>query len=55
MCGTLTIFGDNAYVSTDKVVSPFKYPTPDGGEDDYNYYHSQLRINIKCAFGILVH
>ena len=23
-------------------------------QDSYNYYHSNLRIKIECAFGILV-
>ena len=23
-------------------------------KDDFNYYHSRTRINIECAFGILV-
>jgi hypothetical protein len=26
-----------------------------GSEDAYNYFHSSLRINIECAFGMLVH
>ena len=26
-----------------------------GIKDSFNFYHSQLRINIECAFGILVH
>jgi len=24
-----------------------------GDKDNFNFYHSQLRINIECAFGIL--
>ena len=24
-----------------------------GPRDSYNYYHSQVRINIECAFGVL--
>lgn len=23
-------------------------------EDAYNFYHPQLRINVECAFGMLV-
>ena len=23
-------------------------------EDNYNFYHSQLRIRVECAFGMLV-
>jgi hypothetical protein len=26
-----------------------------GSEDAYNFFHSSLRINIECAFGMLVH
>ena len=26
-----------------------------GCKDDYNFYHSQLRIRVECAFGMLVH
>jgi hypothetical protein len=32
------------------------YPAISGGtKDSYNFYHSQLRIRIECAFGILTH
>ena len=24
-------------------------------QDNYNFYHSQLRITVECAFGMLVH
>jgi hypothetical protein len=31
------------------------YPNTSGGsKDNYNFYHSQLRIWIECAFGMLV-
>ena len=31
------------------------YPNTSGGsKDNYNFYHSQLRIRIECAFGMLV-
>ena len=46
------IFGDNAYVNTPYLATPFKSPTPE--EDHYNFYHSQVRINIECAFGMLI-
>ena len=49
----LTIYGDNAYVNTPVMTSPFKAVTS-GIRDAYNFYHSQLRINIECAFGMLV-
>jgi hypothetical protein len=54
----LCLFGDNAYVNRLFMATPY----PNLGEhtenredkDAYNFYHSQLRINIECAFGILV-
>jgi hypothetical protein len=50
----LVIFGDNAYVSTEYMVTPYKNVRA-GPRDDYNFFHSQLRINIERAFGMLVH
>ena len=47
------IFGDNAYINTQFMVTPYKSPTE--LQDNYNFYHSQLRINVECAFGMLVH
>ena len=49
----LTIYGDNAYVNTPKMTTPFK-AVSFGIKDAYNFYHSHLRINIECAFGMLV-
>ena len=51
----LCLFGDNAYVNTAYMATPFKAVTSQGKEDNYNFFHSQLRINIECAFGKLVH
>lgn len=50
----LVLFGDNAYVNTPYMVCPFKSVSR-GPRDDFNFYHSQTRINIECAFGVLVH
>jgi hypothetical protein len=50
----LVIYGDNAYVNTTKVVSPFKQVSS-GPKDAFNFYQSQLRITIEGAFGMLVH
>ena len=47
------IFGDNAYVNTSYMATPFK-SVRSGTKDAYNFYHSQVRINIECAFGMLV-
>jgi hypothetical protein len=50
----LCIFGDNAYLNTAYMATP--YPAVSGGtKDSYNFYHSQLRIRIECTFGMLTH
>jgi hypothetical protein len=49
----LVIFGDNAYVSNNFMVTPYKSVRA-GPKDDFNFFHSQLQINIECAFGMLV-
>jgi hypothetical protein len=49
----LVLFGDNAYLNSHLMATPF--PNTNGGpKDNYNFNHSQLRIRIKCAFGMLV-
>lgn len=49
----LVLFGDNAYLNSKYMVT--LYPNvSSGGKDDYNFYHSQLRIRVECAFGMLV-
>jgi hypothetical protein len=50
----LLLYGDNAYVNTHYLISPFKQVSA-GPKDAYNFYHSQLRITIEGAFGMLVH
>jgi DDE superfamily endonuclease len=50
----LCLFGDNAYVNTSYMVTPFK-AVSEGAEDAFNFYQSQLRICIECAFGMLCH
>jgi hypothetical protein len=50
----LCIFGNNAYLNTPYMLTP--YAAVSGGtKDAYNFYHSQLRIRIKCTFGMLTH
>jgi hypothetical protein len=49
----LVIFGDNACVSNGFMVTPYKNVRA-GPKDDFNFFHSQLRINIERAFGMLV-
>ena len=47
----LCIFGDNAYLNTPYMATPYAAVSR-GTKDAYNLYHSQLRIRIKCAFGM---
>jgi len=47
------LFGDNAHVNSAFVATPFK-GIRSGPKDDCNFYHSQARINIECAFGMCV-
>jgi hypothetical protein len=50
----LCLFGDNAYLNSPFLATP--YPNVSGGyKDAYNFFHSQLRIRVECAFGMLVH
>jgi len=50
----LCLFGDNAYLNASYMATP--YAAVSGGErDNYNFYFSQLRIRIECAFGMFVH
>ena len=47
----LTLFGDNAYLNTNYMASP--YPNANGTRDAYNFYQSQVRIRVECCFGML--
>jgi hypothetical protein len=49
----LCLFGDNAYINSPFMATPYS-GVSGGYKDSYNFYHSQLRINIECAFGWLV-
>ena len=50
--------GDGAYPLSEHMLTPCKRPElltdVDGSKDNYNFYLSQLRINIECCFGMLV-
>ena len=51
------LFGDNAYLNTSYMATP--YTNVAGNQqhmtkDDYNFFHSQLRIRVECCFGMLV-
>jgi DDE superfamily endonuclease len=48
------IIGDNAYVCSEKLLTPFSGENRnDPSKDTFNYYVSQLRIRIEMAFGLL--
>jgi DDE superfamily endonuclease len=49
----LNLFGDNAYLNTCFMATPFPNVSK-GPKDDYNFFQSQLRIRVECAFGMLV-
>jgi DDE superfamily endonuclease len=50
----LYIFGDNAYVNTQYMATPYKAMKQDS-KDGCNFFHSNCRITIECCFGMLVH
>jgi len=50
----LCFFGDKAYVNCRYMATPYRGATVGTSEDNYNFFHSQLRIRIECAFGMLV-
>ena len=49
----LVLFGDNAYLNMRYMATPFPNVSS-GSKDDYIFFHSQVRIRVECAFGILV-
>jgi hypothetical protein len=49
----LCLFGDNAYLNTTYMATPYAGVSLDVQRDAYNFYHSQLRIRVECSFGIL--
>jgi hypothetical protein len=50
----LSLFGDNVYLNSLFMATPFS-GVSGGSKDAYNFYFSQLRIQIECAFGMFVH
>jgi hypothetical protein len=49
----LVLFGNNAYLNTRYMATPFPNVSS-GCKDDYNFFHSQVCIQVECAFGQLV-
>ena len=54
LCTGMTLVGDNVYVKSKYMSMPLK-GAQHGYNDAYNFYLSQVWINIKQAFGSLVH
>lgn len=54
----LYLFGDNAYINRNYFATPFpnihQANERDETKDAYNYFHSNVRIRIECAFGVLL-
>jgi DDE superfamily endonuclease len=48
------IVADSAYNMESFLLVPYARPGPQSMEDAYNYYHSNCRIRIECAFGEIV-
>ena len=46
------LYGDNAYVNDTYMADPFPN-TSNGPRASYNYYHSLVRTNFECSFGVL--
>ena len=46
--------GDNAYVNSEHLIVPLPGRALSEEDDAFNFYFSQLRIRIECAFGLLV-
>jgi hypothetical protein len=49
----LVLFGDNAYLNLHFMVMPFPNVSR-GSKNDFNFFHSQLCIQVECAFGMMV-
>ena len=49
----LVLHGDNAYVSNNRIVTPYE-KAKSGNKDACNFYQSQLCTRIECAFSMLV-
>lgn len=48
----LCLYGDNAYVNTEYMVTPFK-SVQSGPKYDFNFYHSQVREDVHQYFCLL--
>ncbi|KAL7474289.1 hypothetical protein ACHAW6_000266 [Cyclotella cf. meneghiniana] len=51
LCPVCCLFGDNAYINSRYMCTPWRNISS-GPKDAMNFYHSQLRFIIECAFRI---
>ena len=49
----LCLFGDNAYINTKFMATPYPNIGNNMQKDAYNFFHSQVRITVEGAFGLL--
>jgi hypothetical protein len=49
------LVGDDAYAGTPWMLTPYPLQNLTTARSDFNFYQSMCRINIECAFGLLVH
>lgn len=50
----LWIVADDAYPPSEYLITPYQGANSIQADTDFNYYQSRLRINIECAFGMLI-
>lgn len=48
------IAGDEAYVCTESLITPFPASQASDWEDAFNFWHSSLRMHVEQSFGMLV-
>jgi hypothetical protein len=51
----LVIFGDNAGMNNSFMAALFKSVKGEGAKDDHEFFQSQVRVEVECSFGTLVH
>lgn len=54
---TYIMFGDNVYLNSAYMATPYPNVSENPkqmSKDNYNFYHSQLHIQVECAFLMLV-
>lgn len=52
--GEYYLVGDAAYPCGDNMITPYKGRALSARKDTFNFFQSSARINIECAFGIVI-